>query len=67
MTRRPLAALVLLAPAAALAQPAGFAGHDDDAPIEITADALEVRQRESVATFTGDVDAVQGEIGRAHV
>ena len=62
MNRRPLAALVLLAPVAALAQPAGFAGHDDDAPIEITADALEVRQRESVATFTGDVDAVQGDL-----
>lgn len=57
-----LTALVLLAPATAWAQPAGFAGHDDSAPIEITADELEVRQSEGVATFRGDVDAVQGDL-----
>ena len=62
MSARPIAALALLVPAAAWAQPAGFAGHDEAAPIEITADALEVRQRENVATFTGDVDAVQGDL-----
>lgn len=62
MRGRALTALVLLAPATAWAQPAGFAGHDGAAPIEITADELEVRQSEGVATFRGDVDAVQGEL-----
>jgi lipopolysaccharide export system protein LptA len=59
---RALTALALVAPAAAWAQPAGFAGHDEAAPIEITADELEVRQRAGVATFRGDVDAVQGDL-----
>ncbi len=62
MSARPIAALALLVPAAAWAQPAGFAGHDGSAPIEITADALEVRQRRNLATFSGDVDAVQGDL-----
>jgi lipopolysaccharide export system protein LptA len=53
---------VLLLPAAAWAQPVGVAAHDDGAPIEITADQLEVRQNENVALFRGDVDAVQGEL-----
>jgi lipopolysaccharide export system protein LptA len=60
---RALTTLALIAPvAAAWAQPAGFSGHDDAAPIEITADELEVRQSESIATFRGDVDAVQGDL-----
>jgi lipopolysaccharide export system protein LptA len=62
VSRRAIRALVLLAPVAAWAQPAGFAGVDDGAPIDITADELEVRQQEGVATFKGDVDAVQGEL-----
>jgi len=62
VSTRPIAALALMVPAAAWAQPAGFAGHDTSAPIEITADQLEVRQRQNVATFTGDVDAVQGDL-----
>lgn len=36
--------------------------HDSSLPIEITADLLEVEQRDRIATFTGDVDAVQGEL-----
>lgn len=36
--------------------------HDTGLPIEITADALEVLQADRVATFTGNVDAVQGEL-----
>jgi lipopolysaccharide export system protein LptA len=36
--------------------------HDSSLPIEITADVLEVEQRDRIATFTGDVDAVQGEL-----
>ena len=36
--------------------------HDTSLPIEITADSLEVVQAEQVATFTGNVDAVQGDL-----
>ncbi|MDP7344035.1 MAG: lipopolysaccharide transport periplasmic protein LptA [Alphaproteobacteria bacterium] len=36
--------------------------HDSDAPIEITADTLEVRQSENLAIFRGDVDAIQGDM-----
>jgi lipopolysaccharide export system protein LptA len=35
---------------------------DTQLPIEITADALEVVQPDRVATFSGNVDAVQGEL-----
>ncbi|MEM7021876.1 MAG: LptA/OstA family protein [Pseudomonadota bacterium] len=44
---------------AVLAQ--GF-DHDSDLPIEITADSLEVLQEEQIATFVGNVDAVQGDL-----
>lgn len=36
--------------------------HDTDQPIEINADSLEVEQNQQVATFRGNVDAVQGDI-----
>ena len=36
-------------------------------PIEIEAGRLEVRDKQKVATFSGNVKVVQGEIGRAHV
>ena len=36
--------------------------HDETKPIEITADSLEVAQEEQVATFIGNVDAVQGDL-----
>jgi len=36
--------------------------HDTSLPIEITADLLEVEQRDRIATFTGNVDAVQGDL-----
>lgn len=36
--------------------------HDTSLPIEITADSLEVLQNEQIATFTGNVDAVQGDL-----
>lgn len=36
--------------------------HDTSLPIEITADRLEVVQAEQLATFTGNVDAVQGDL-----
>jgi lipopolysaccharide export system protein LptA len=36
--------------------------HDSTLPIEITADSLEVVQDEQIATFMGNVDAVQGDL-----
>ncbi len=36
--------------------------HDSSLPIEISADSLEVAQEEQVATFAGNVDAVQGDL-----
>jgi len=36
--------------------------HDQTLPIEISADSLEVAQEERVATFAGNVDAVQGDL-----
>jgi lipopolysaccharide export system protein LptA len=58
------AAIAIAAAAGAAAQQAGspFGGfrHDSAAPIEITADSLEVRQAEGVAIFLGGVVAGQG-------
>lgn len=58
-------ALMLAAPA--FAQDGGFLGQmgqpiDTSAPIEISADALEVLQAEQVAVFSGNVDAIQGDM-----
>jgi lipopolysaccharide export system protein LptA len=50
--------LTLAAPLAAAQMAAG----DSDQPIEIEADVLEVRQNEGLATFRGNVDAVQGDM-----
>jgi lipopolysaccharide export system protein LptA len=36
--------------------------HDTSLPIEITADVLEVMQDQRIAIFTGNVDAVQGDM-----
>jgi len=36
--------------------------HDSSQPIEISADSLEVAQEEQLATFAGNVDAVQGDL-----
>jgi lipopolysaccharide export system protein LptA len=36
--------------------------HDTSLPIEITADSLEVVQDQKIATFAGNVDAVQGDL-----
>ncbi len=59
--------LATLAPLAAFAQQGGFldqAGQplDTSLPIEVAAEALEVRQEERMAVFTGNVDATQGEL-----
>ena len=45
----------------ATAAPAQFQ-HDSSLPIEITADSLEVLRDQQIATFTGNVDAVQGDL-----
>jgi lipopolysaccharide export system protein LptA len=66
MRHRAAAALVLIAclPAAiAAAQESnGLAGHDSRQPIEITSDTLTVEQPKQLATFAGNVDAIQGEM-----
>ena len=36
--------------------------HDQTLPIEISADSLEVAQEDRIATFAGNVDAVQGDL-----
>jgi lipopolysaccharide export system protein LptA len=61
--RASLAPAVLLAlalPAAAWAQ--GIPGQDKSKPIEIIADTLTVDQDKDIALFTGDVEAVQGDM-----
>lgn len=54
-----LAGLLALTPLGLAAQ--GLQ-HDSSLPIEITADSLEVLQEQKTATFTGNVDAVQGDM-----
>jgi lipopolysaccharide export system protein LptA len=49
----------LITPTIVYGQPAD---HDSTLPIEITADSLEVVQEQQLATFIGDVDAVQGDL-----
>lgn len=63
MSRAP-APLALLALLIGAAPPAGAQGFDraSDQPIEITADSLEVVQADRIATFVGNVDAVQGDL-----
>lgn len=63
MTRYLAATLVALAMpvAAAWAQPK-MPGQDSSEPIEIIADKLVVQQETQIATFTGNVVAVQGEM-----
>lgn len=58
---------LLLGPAAgALAQgaavPFGGLSHDGKAPVEVTADQLDIDQQSGVALFTGNVRVAQGEL-----
>jgi lipopolysaccharide export system protein LptA len=62
MVRLAALALGVGAAAAAAAQESPVAKYDTTQPIEITADALEVRQDEGLAVFTGAVNAIQGEL-----
>lgn len=56
-----VATLVLLV-APAWAQSSLTTRHDSSLPIEIAADTLEVQQEQNLATFSGNVQAKQGEI-----
>ena len=59
------AAVVAALAVAATADPAraeAGVGYDTSLPIEITADSLEVRQEAQIAVFSGNVDAVQGDL-----
>lgn len=67
--RTPVLSLALIALLAggvttAYAQQEALGGfqHDSSQPIEISSDALEVRQQEQTAVFTGAVDARQGDV-----
>ncbi len=54
--------LMLLQAGIATAQQNGLAAHDSILPIEVTADRLTVEQNNQMATFAGNVEAVQGEL-----
>ncbi len=56
-----LAVALALFPAAGIAQTGPSLGNNGK-PIEITADRLVVNQQQQVATFSGNVDAVQGDM-----
>ena len=58
-------ALFVALPMAALSIARAFGqslDHDSSKPIEISADSLEVEQEQQLATFAGNVDAVQGDL-----
>jgi lipopolysaccharide export system protein LptA len=57
-----VAALLLAAIPAGAGALAQTPPQNSDLPIEITADSLEVLQNQKIATFTGNVDAVQGDM-----
>ena len=40
----------------------GYKSYDSDAPVEITADTLEIEQNNQKATFKGNVEAIQSNI-----
>jgi len=57
-----LGLLVGLAATQAARAQSVIADHDSSQPIEIAAEELTVRQRDQVATFTGEVQAIQGQL-----
>ncbi|MFO1069313.1 MAG: lipopolysaccharide transport periplasmic protein LptA [Geminicoccaceae bacterium] len=59
MSRAALAALALLL-AAGPAAAQGLPGGNSSEPVDIVADSLVVEQEKQIATFTGNVEAVQG-------
>jgi len=57
-----MACITAAVPSPGLAQSLVTTKHDSSQPIEITADELEVQQEKQLATFSGNVQAVQGDI-----
>lgn len=57
-----VSAIMLLATLAPKAADGQSLDHDSGQPIEISADSLEVEQDTQIATFAGNVDAVQGDL-----
>ncbi len=57
-----LAVLLVLGGNAGAAPAQVGGGYDTSLPIEITADSLEVQQDDQLAIFTGNVNAVQGDL-----
>ncbi len=55
-------AWLLLAAGPVAAQVSALKNHDTAQPLDITADRLEVREKEDIAVFTGSVEAVQGDL-----
>lgn len=55
-------AFSLAVPSQATAQVSALKDHDTAQAIDITADRLEVREKEDIAVFSGSVEAVQGEL-----
>lgn len=55
-------AFSLAVPSQASAQVSALKDHDTAQAIDITADRLEVREKEDIAVFSGSVEAVQGEL-----
>jgi lipopolysaccharide export system protein LptA len=62
LARATIPALLAAAAVAQTQNPFGGFKHDNTQPIEITADALEVREAERRAIFTGEVVAGQGDL-----
>ncbi len=56
------AAWLTAAPGLAVAQVSALKSHDTAQAIDITADRLEVREKENIAVFSGSVEAVQGDM-----
>lgn len=54
--------MMLCAAIGAVAQAQVDVSHDSSSPVEITADSLEVLQEDQVAVFSGNVEAIQGEL-----
>lgn len=54
--------LVLGAPLASAQEISALKGHDTDGSIEISADSVEVRQRDDIVVFVGNVVATQGDM-----
>ena len=61
------APLVGLAPGSALAQQpvSALKGHDSDAPVDVSADRIEVQERADRAVFVGNVQVRQAELSLA--